>query len=91
MSISILPVIALVLSLNVSVFAVAAAPLGNPGTVAGYRLEADPAARPDFEKDNQLTVISAEIHLGPVLTVANDRLFQWYGLKWTRLNGISGS
>lgn len=60
------------------------APLGTPGTVAEYRLTADPAERPSFERDNRLTVTSAKIRLGPV-----DGGLQWYGLSWTRLDSRS--
>lgn len=59
-----------------------AAPLGEPGTSAVYHLDADPAERPSFERENRLTVVSAKIKLGPV-----EVDFQWYGLEWTRLDG----
>jgi len=65
----------------------AAAPLGEPGSVAAYQLDADPAARPAYEREHRLTVVSAEIRLGPVADVAEQGPFQWYGLSWTRTNG----
>lgn len=64
-----------------------AAPLGRAGTTAVYALESDPAERPEFERENRLTVVSAEIMVGPVERVAGEGAFQWYGLSWTRLNG----
>ncbi len=64
-----------------------ASPLGKPGTVASYELNADPADRPEYERERQLTVIASEIQIGPVVKVAGRGAFQWYGLNWTRLNG----
>ncbi len=63
-----------------------AAPLGEPGAVAVYQLNSDPAERPEFERENRLTVVSAEVWLGPAVE-EEDRAFQWYGLSWTRLSG----
>ncbi|HNT34394.1 MAG TPA: hypothetical protein PKH07_05275, partial [bacterium] len=34
-----------------------ASPLGKPGTVASYELNADLADRPEYERERQLTVI----------------------------------
>lgn len=79
---------ATILSLPVLAFSVPLPPLGEPGTVATYMLHADPAERPGFEKTNQLTVMSAQVRIGPVES-RGDRLFQWYGLSWTRLSGQS--
>jgi hypothetical protein len=64
-----------------------AAPLGDPGTVASYELLADVAERPVFERDNRLTVVSAQMQLGPGVDVPERGRFQWCGLNWTRLNG----
>ena len=66
--------------------AAAAAPLGEPGTVGTYRLQADPAQRPEFERTRKLTVVSAQLQLGPVVR-RGGRQFQWAGLSFTRLNG----
>jgi hypothetical protein len=65
------------------------APLGEPGTLATYELQADPAERPAFERENRLTVVSAGIRLGPVVEKPGNRLLQWYGLTWQRVNGQS--
>jgi hypothetical protein len=62
-------------------------PLGAPGTVAEYRLEADLAERPAYERENRLTVMSAWIRLGPVVNTTGGSHFQWYGLSWKRLDG----
>lgn len=62
-------------------------PLGKPGTVASYELLADPAARPGYERENRLTVIAAQIQLGPSVELPRRGRFQWYGLNWTRANG----
>ena len=63
-------------------------PLGEEGIVAVYSLVADPADRPGYERERQLTVVSARIKLGPITESADgNRLLQWYGLDWTRLNG----
>ncbi|MCK9641246.1 MAG: hypothetical protein M0R39_15180 [Prolixibacteraceae bacterium] len=62
-------------------------PLGTPGTVARYKLLADPVARPEFEKTNKLTVVTAWIQTGPTVKWEDGKTYQWYGLRWARLNG----
>lgn len=85
MKASIRPTIFSILLTFTSAFA--AAPLGEPGTVVTYQLDADPSMRPNFERENGLTVVSAEICLGAATQSSDGDSFQWYGLAWTRLNG----
>lgn len=63
-----------------------AAPLGPPGTVATYALNADPADRPEYEREHRLTVVEMKLSLGPVQR-GQDRPQQWIGLSFARLNG----
>jgi hypothetical protein len=67
-------------------FSAQAVPLGEPGTVATYELLADTTERPTFERENRLTVVSAQIQLGPGVDLPGRGRFQWCGLNWTRLN-----
>lgn len=64
---------------------VQAAPLGLPGTVATYALNADPGDRPAFEREGNLTVVEMELALGPTESV-DGREFQWVRLSFARLN-----
>ncbi len=62
------------------------APLGRPGTAATYALDADPAERPDFERQGKLTVVTMKLGMGPV-EAAQGVEFQWACLSFSRLNG----
>ncbi|MCK9413300.1 MAG: hypothetical protein M0Q53_13435 [Prolixibacteraceae bacterium] len=62
-------------------------PLGTPGAVARYKLLADPGTRPEFERTNKLTVVKAWIQKGPTVKWKDGKTYQWYGLRWARLNG----
>lgn len=62
------------------------APLGPPDTVATYRLSADPAERPEFERERRLTVVEMRIGLGPTDRVGGAEQ-QWLLLSFARLNG----
>ena len=64
---------------------VQAAPLGLPGTVATYALNADPGDRPAFEREGNLTVVEMKLALGPTESV-DGREFQWVRLSFARLN-----
>jgi len=46
------------------------APLGPPGVVATYALDADPQQRPAYERERKLTVRHMQLKLGPVAPVA---------------------
>ncbi len=61
------------------------APLGPPGTLVKYSLNADPANRPKFERERRLTVVEMTLGLGPVEAVEG-REFQWVRLAFARLN-----
>ena len=65
---------------------VSAGVLGQPGQTGVYRLEADPAARPEFERSKRLTVVEATFRLGPESAEAG-RDQQWFGIGFKRLNG----
>lgn len=76
------------LAIALSMLAAAAvwsAPLGAPGTVVTYTLDADPADRPEFEREHKLTVVEMKLSLGP--TEAGDGELQWICLSFARLNG----
>jgi len=62
------------------------APLGEPGTVATYVLEADLASRHAVEREKGTTVVGMEMRLGPVERLGA-RDYQWFGLGWRRANG----
>ncbi len=64
-------------------------PLGRPGIVSRYKWNSEPSARPDFEVENRLTVVEASIQLGPVVQAQGAEPRQWYGLRFSRLNGDS--
>lgn len=61
-------------------------PLGTPGLLSLYSLNADPQQRPDYERTNQLTVSAMRIALGPQEDVAGTP-HQWVRLTFDRLNG----
>ena len=60
--------------------------LGRPGQTGVYRLEADLAQRPDFERENRLSIVETRLQLGPVETIDQTR-HQWVHLAFSRLNG----
>jgi hypothetical protein len=66
-----------------------AEPLGRIGALSTYVL-ADTAesigGRPDWESQQRLSVVAAQLQLGPVETV-DQRPYQWCGLTWWRLDG----
>lgn len=72
--------------LCVSVVPTWSEPLGTSGTAAAYGLDADPAARPEFEREHRLTVVAMKLEIGPVEAVQGVE-FQWVCLSFTRLNG----
>ena len=60
--------------------------LGPAGQTGVYRLEADLSQRPDFERENRLSVVEARLQLGPGETI-DERCHQWVHLAFSRLNG----
>ena len=62
-----------------------AAPLGPPGTVATYALNAGPAQRHGFERERKLTVVEMSLELGPT-ALADGRELQRVCLSFARLN-----
>lgn len=62
------------------------APLGPPGVVATYALDADPQQRPAYEREGKLTVMQMQLKLGPVAPVAG-KAYQWLCLSFSRQNG----
>ena len=63
-----------------------AVPLGTPGTIATYSLNADLGQRPEFEREHRLSVVEMRLGLGPVEDVRG-RPYQWCVLGFTRANG----
>ena len=66
--------------------AAGAAPLGSPGLSATYRLKGDPQDRPEYERENKLTVIELTTTIGPAENFLG-RPHQWFEIGFAKLNG----
>ena len=78
---------ATLLSLMFCPSSLSAGVLGKPGTSATYKLAADISERPEYERTNKLSVVSAQVQLGPEVKLADKSMAQWASLSFTRLNG----